>query len=295
MQTVILAAGEGTRMQPLTARRPKPMLPVGDRPLVAHTADAAVEADASRLVFVVSYEADAVREWFGTEYAGVPVEYAVQRHQRGTADAVRAAKERLDDEPFAVLNGDGLYDSASLERLYDAAPAVGAHEVDDPRPFGVMDVEDGVVTDVVEKPNDPPSNRVNVGAYAFPATAREWLDVPESERGEHEITDVLARVVDAFDLTAVDVGFWLGVGRPWELLEANEWFLDGIDRRVDGDVSPDAELSGPVVVEDGATVESGVIVEGPTLIRSGASVGPNRTSGARAWLARTRRSATRSR
>ena len=275
MQTVILAAGEGTRMRPLTARRPKPMLPVGDRPLVAHTADAAVDAGASRLVFVVGYEADAVREWFGDEYEGVPVEYAVQERQRGTADAVRAAKDHLEDAPFAVLNGDDIYDPESLASLYDSAPAVGAYEVDDPRPYGVFDVEEGVVTNVVEKPDDPPSNRVNVGAYAFPAVARDWLDVSESERGEHEITDVLARVVEEFELAAVDVAFWLGVGRPWELLEANEWYLDGIDRRIDGEVSPDAELSGPVVVESGATVESGVVVEGPALIRSGATVGPN--------------------
>lgn len=96
MQTVILAAGEGTRMRPLTARRPKPTLPVDDKPLVARTAEAAIDAGASRLVFVVGYESEAVREHFGDEYDGVPVEYAVQEKQHGTADAVRAAKDHLD-------------------------------------------------------------------------------------------------------------------------------------------------------------------------------------------------------
>ncbi|MEF8858639.1 MAG: bifunctional sugar-1-phosphate nucleotidylyltransferase/acetyltransferase [Halolamina sp.] len=275
MQTVILAAGEGTRMRPLTATRPKPMLPIGDRPLVAHTADAAVKAGASTLVLVVGYEGDQLRAYFGDEYAGVPVEYAVQERQRGTADAVRAAREALDDAPFVVLNGDDIYDADSLAELYDAAPAVGAHEVEDPRPYGVFDVTNGTVKTVVEKPEDPPSNRVNVGAYAFPAKAQEWLDVSESERGEREITDVLARVVAEREVRAVDVSFWLGVGRPWELLAANEWFLDGIDRRIEGDVDPAAELRGPVVVEEGATVDAGVVVEGPALIRSDATIGPN--------------------
>jgi len=86
---------------------------------------------------------------------------------------------------------------------------------------------------------------------------------------------VLARVIDEFDVHAVDVDFWLGVGRPWELLEANEWYLDSVDRQVDGEVDPDADLRGAVAVEAGATVDAGVVVEGPALIRAGASVGPN--------------------
>jgi len=109
MQTLVLAAGQGTRMRPLTERWPKPMLPVAGRPLVAHTATAAVRAGASRLVFVVGYEADAVRDRFGTAFEGVPVDYAVQDVQRGTADAVRVGVAELDDGPFAVLNGDNLY------------------------------------------------------------------------------------------------------------------------------------------------------------------------------------------
>jgi bifunctional UDP-N-acetylglucosamine pyrophosphorylase/glucosamine-1-phosphate N-acetyltransferase len=274
MQTVILAAGQGTRMRPLTDRRPKPMLPVADRPLMAHTADAAVAAGASELLLVVGYEADDVRAYFGDEYRGVPVAYAVQAEQRGTAHAVRAARERLEGA-FAVLNGDDIYDPASVERLFEAAPAVGTYEVDDPRPYGVFDIDDGDVTGVVEKPDDPPSNRVNVGAYVLPAEAREWLDVEASERGEEEITDVLARVVDERSVRAVDIDRWMGVGRPWELLEANEWKLGELDRDLRGEVADTAELRGDVVVEDGATVEPGVVLEGPVLVRAGAHVGPN--------------------
>jgi bifunctional UDP-N-acetylglucosamine pyrophosphorylase/glucosamine-1-phosphate N-acetyltransferase len=261
-------------MRPLTDRRPKPMLPVADRPLMAHTADAAVEAGASELLLVVGYEADDVRAYFGDEYRGVPVAYAVQAEQRGTAHAVRAARERL-EAAFAVLNGDDIYDPASIERLFEAAPAVGTYEVDDPRPYGVFGIDGGDVTGVVEKPDDPPSNRVNVGAYVFPAEAREWLDVEASERGEEEITDVLARVIDERSVRAVDIDRWMGVGRPWELLEANEWKLGELDRDLRGEVADTAELRGDVVVEDGATVEPGVVVEGPVLVRAGAHVGPN--------------------
>ena len=275
MQVVLLTAGEGTRMRPLTASLPKPMLPVADRPLVAHGADAAVDAGASELLLVVGYEADAVREYFGEEYRGVPVEYAVQEEQLGTAHAVDCAGEYIDG-PFVVLNGDDLYDRESIDALLSAeGPAVGTYRVDDPASYGVFEVADGVVTGIVEKPSDPPTDLVNVGAYRFPAAAREWLDVPLSERGEHEVTDVLSRVVDERSVATVEVERWLGCGRPWELLEANEWKLAELDRDVRGSVHEDAELRGPVVVEEGATVDAGVTVEGPALVRSGADVGPN--------------------
>ena len=277
MQAVVLAAGEGTRMRPLTDSTPKPMLPVADRPLVAHTVDAAVDAGVTDLVLVVGYEADAVREYFGSEHRGVSVEYAVQKEQLGTAHAVRCAREHLDGA-FVVLNGDDLYDDESVAELVEAGengPVVGTYRVDDPTSYGVFELDDGVVTGIVEKPSDPPGNLVNVGAYAFPAEAREWLDVEMSERGEYEITDVLARVIAERSVGIIEVDRWLGCGRPWELLEANEWKLAELDRRVDGEVRGDAELRGSVVVEEGATIEPGVVVEGPVLVRAGAEVGPN--------------------
>ncbi|MDZ7745774.1 MAG: bifunctional sugar-1-phosphate nucleotidylyltransferase/acetyltransferase [Halobacteriales archaeon] len=275
MHAVILAAGEGTRMRPLTESVPKPMLPVANRPLVAHTADAAVRAGADRLIFVVGYEADRVRDHFGETYRGTPVTYATQEEQLGTAHAAATASEYLDDD-FVVLNGDDLYDEDALKTLFELCPAVGAYTVDDPRPYGVFSIDDGRVTDIVEKPTDPPSNRVNVGAYHFPAQAADWLtEVERSDRGEYEITDVLARVIDSLEVTAVPVSRWLGVGRPWELLEANEWKLTELDPRIDGVVHERAELRGSVVVESGATVDAGVVVEGPALIREGAEVGPN--------------------
>ncbi len=274
MQAIVLAAGEGTRMRPLSGSVPKPMLPVAEEPLVAHTVRAAVEAGADELVLVVGYEANTVREYFGDEYAGIPVKYAVQEEQRGTADAVRSAREHIDGQ-FAVLNGDNLYDTPAVKRLFEKAPSVGTYRVSDPSNYGVISKDGDRVTGIVEKPDDPPTDLANTGSYVFPEEARDWLDVGESERGEFEITDVVERVIDEHDTTAVEVDRWLDVGRPWELLEANEWKLDELERDVQGDVSEQAVIDGNVVVEEGATVKAGVVIEGPALIRSGASVGPN--------------------
>ncbi len=278
MQTVVLAAGEGTRMRPLTAAQPKPMLPVAGKPLLEHTLDRAVEAGADRLIVVVGYESNRVREHFGSQHGGVDLEYAVQAEQRGTADAVSAAAPLLADEPFVVLNGDALYDPASLETLYSNGPAVGSYRVDNPSAYGVLQLDErdeSRITGVVEKPANPESNLINTGAYVFPAAAHDLLNVETSERGELELTDVLEAVCNQFSVTAVPFDRWLDVGRPWELLAANEWLLETLSTRLDGEVHDGADLSGPVVVEEGATVKSGVCIEGPVYVDSGATVGPN--------------------
>ncbi|WP_144920691.1 bifunctional sugar-1-phosphate nucleotidylyltransferase/acetyltransferase [Halorubrum salsamenti] len=274
MQTVVLAAGEGTRMRPLTDRLPKPMLPVAGEPLVGHCIDGAIAAGASRVVVVVGYEAEAVREALGNREWPVPVEFVDQPVRRGTADAVRAARDALRDGPFAVLNGDVLYDD-SLRDLFESGPAVGSFRVDDPSAYGVLETDGDRVHGVVEKPANPPSELVNAGAYVFPEAALPWLDVEESDRGELELTDVLQRTCESFDVTAVPFERWLDVGRPWELLAANEWKLPEADGELAGDVSSDAELRGRVTVERGATIEPGAVIEGPVYVSSGAHVGPN--------------------
>ncbi len=279
MQTVVLAAGQGTRMRPLTDRRPKPMLPVAGKPLVEHTLDTAVDAGASSFVVVVGYEAAAVRDHLGDEHRGVDVDYVTQTDQVGTADAVRRAVPKLDDAPFAVLNGDGLYDAGSLETLFASGPAVGSYRVDDPTSYGVLETDADRVVGVVEKPDDPPSDRINAGVYVFPAAAADWTDVAETERGEFELTDVLERTCAATTVTAVPFDRWLDVGRPWELLVANEWKVPevagAVERNLRGTVHESATVDGPVVLAEGATIREGVTVEGPAYLDEGVTVGPN--------------------
>ncbi len=261
MKAVVLAAGQGTRMRPLSESVPKPMLPVADRPLAAHTVDAAIDAGADEIVLVIGYEA---RRSVTTSAPSTGASRSPTPSRRNRPGPPTPSTPPAPfSSPFAVLNGDNLYDPAAIDRLFDACPAVCAIEVDEPRNYGVLSTADGSVTGIVEKPDEPPTNLANAGAYAFPAEAREWLAVPASERGEHEITDVVARVIDEYDVTPVTLERWLDVGRPWELLAANEWHLAELDGRIDGDVSDDAHLEGEVVVEAGATVEPGVVIEGP--------------------------------
>ena len=282
MQAVVLAAGEGTRLRPLTEDKPKGMVEVAGKPILTHCFEQLVELGAEELLVVVGYKKQAIINHFEDEFEGVPITYAHQREQKGLAHALLTVEEHIDDD-FMLMLGDNIF-QANLEDVVnrqresraDAAFLVEEVPWEEASRYGVCDTNKyGEITEVVEKPDDPPSNRVNVGAYVFPAEAREWLDVPKSERGEHELTDVLERVIETHDVRPVAIDRWLGVGRPWELLEANEWKLADLDRRVDGDVADSATLRGDVVVEAGATVEPGVVIEGPALVRAGAHVGPH--------------------
>jgi len=293
MYGVVLAAGRGTRMRPLTDRRPKPLLPVGDRSLLEHVFDTAREV-VDEFVVVTGYRGDAIRDSVGESYRGRPVHYVEQAEALGTAHAVAQA-ERVVDDDFLVLNGDVVVDASLPRALANVGPpAIAATEVADPRAYGVLSTaDDGSLAGIVEKPDDPPTNLANVGCYAFEPEVFEYIEeTPESERGEYEITttiDLLLGDGRRIDVARYD-GTWLDVGRPWELLEANELALAELDAgdgatdatdatnttdAIAGTVEDDVHLHGPVVVEAGARLRSGVYVEGPALIREGADVGPN--------------------
>jgi NDP-sugar pyrophosphorylase family protein len=302
MDAIVIAAGEGTRMRPLTDRRPKPLLPVGQTTLIQRIMDQCVDA-VDRYVLVVGYCADEIRTVVGGSHRDVPVEYVEQPEPRGTAHAIGRASG-LVDERFLALNGDVLVDDGVVENLAatDGA-AMAVREVDDPENYGVVETEDGLVTGLVEKPRDPASDLINAGLYAFEPAIFDAIErIGASPRGEYELTDAIVRLVEAgHDVRAVEhTGTWLDVGRPWELLEATEHVLGELDRRlripgeddagvdrtpdaredaparrIEGTVEADVHLDGAVVVEAGARVRSGSYVEGPVVIRSGADVGPN--------------------
>lgn len=286
MHAVILAAGRGTRMRPLSLITPKPMLPVGDRPLVGYVADAAVAAGADELTFVVGDADGHLQEYFGDRYRGTPVSYAVQDPPAGTADAVRCALSHVVGR-FAVLNGDNLFDAAAIADLFERDAAVLAHRVDDPREYGVLSTRDSRVTGIVEKPDDPPTDLANAGAYVFPASMRDSFDVPQSSRGEHEITDAVETLIAEFDVAAVETERWLDVARPEDFVRANELVLTDGTPVADGDdwgdgvyVAPGASIAdsatveGPVMIGANAVVEDDATIRGPTVVGAGASVGP---------------------
>lgn len=277
MDAVIVAAGRGTRMRPLTDTRPKPLLPVGEQTLLERLLTQCAPL-VDRLVLVVGYRDEAIRERIGTEYAGTPVVYVEQSDREGTADAVGQAADIVEHR-FLALNADVVIDRSLLEQLIDTdGHAIATRTVEDPESYGVIERRGTRLTGIHEKPTNPPTNRINVGLYAFePEVFDVIADLAKSPRGEYELTDAIDRVVAEGDrVTVVDYdGPWLDVGRPWELLEATEVTLAELDDRIEGTVEEGAHLSGPVVVENGARIRSGSYIEGPVVIGADADIGPN--------------------
>jgi dTDP-glucose pyrophosphorylase len=201
MDAVIPAAGQGTRLRPLTADRPKALVTVAGRPIIAHVFEALGAADVAQYVVVVGYRGEQIVEYFGDSYGGTPIEYVWQDQQRGLADAVLQAAPVVTDD-LLVCNGDNVF-STGLDRLRDAHTGAGTLLVEtvsraEARTTGVVVTDEhGDVRQFVEKPDDPPGTLVGSGAYAFsPAIFDACRAIEPSDRGEYELPDAVTWLVD---------------------------------------------------------------------------------------------------
>jgi UDP-N-acetylglucosamine diphosphorylase/glucosamine-1-phosphate N-acetyltransferase len=277
MQAIILAAGEGSRMRPLTSKRPKVMLPVAGKPILEQIVFRAKQAGVDSFVFVVGYGADYVRRHFGDgSDLGVRIEYAVQDRQLGTGHALLAA-EGLADDYFVVLNGDVLPDADSLKSMISKEGiVVSARRVPDPTRYGVFLKDGEYLKSVIEKSKTPPSDLANAGIYQFDRGIFEALkNARMSKRGEYELTDGLNALAAKERISIVELKDWIEIGRPWDVLAANEKLMPDVEPAVLGEVEPGATLKGKVSVGRGTVVRSGSYIVGPVVIGEDCDIGPN--------------------
>ncbi len=275
---VILAAGASKRTRPLTAHRPKPLIPLLDRPLLAHILDELVGL-VERVTLVVGYRAAMIEAAFGAAYRGVALSYVHQTVVNGTAGALLAAGPI--DEPFFLLYGDNLVAREDVLGVCRGRYGVAGLPVADARPIGVLAIEGGLVRGIIEKPADPPPGALaNPGIYHFDAAVFPLLGrIAPSPRGELEITDLIGAIA-ARDpvLPHVCTGHWVPVGTPWEALSAAQLLAA---RRPEGPVfihptarvHPAARIVGPTAIGPGCSVGAGALVEA-SVLAAGAAVGP---------------------
>ncbi|KQC05418.1 MAG: glucose-1-phosphate thymidylyltransferase [Methanoculleus sp. SDB] len=277
MECVVLAAGEGKRMRPLTASRPKVMLPIANRPMIEYILRAATEAGIDRFVFVVGYYEREIREYFGDGSAfGATIRYVTQRRQMGTGDAVRTVRDLVTGR-FILLNGDMIVSSDDILALSSAcSPCMGIYSSEHPENYGVVTVEGDTVTGLVEKIRKPPSSLINAGAYLFDTDIFDRVDaIGLSERGEYELTDALMEYIRERTLGALTFGSWCDVGEPWNLLDANEAMIAGMQGDVEGEIEKNVVISGPLSVGKGTVIRSGTYIEGPCIIGKNCRIGPH--------------------
>ncbi len=282
---IVLAAGRGERLWPLTSTRPKPLLPLPGGDTLLSRILGMLSSRVDGVVVVVSKGAmgEAVRR--EVEGRGFTVRFAVQDEPRGTGDAVAAALRALPRsvDELVIVYGDLLFEHGMLDRLLSLKPpAVAAVRVDNPWEYGVLYLDHrGCLERVVEKPADAkPGDPINAGVYLLPRSAVEEhvAELKPSPRGELELTDVLAAIArEDCVRVAVDRWVWLDVGRPWDLFRAYElvWRerFGGLKGQIiEGEVEPGATLKGPVYVSANATIRAYSLVEGPAWIEG--EVGP---------------------
>lgn len=277
MECVVLAAGEGRRMRPLTAKRPKVMLPLANRPIMEHLVVAARDAGITDFVFVVGYGEREIRKHFGdgTRW-GIRIRYAPQRHQQGTADALNAARGFVNDR-FLLMNGDMILQGQEIKAFcQNDAPCMGTSTTDHPQDYGVVLVERGHVTALEEKFPHPKSTTINAGAYVFGPEIFDKVDtVLPSSRGELELTDALGDYIRERKLKAHSLSSWMDVGHPWDMLDANAMLLASVGQNNEGTVEKDVYCSGQVSIGKGTVVKSGTYIEGPCVIGTDCRIGPH--------------------
>jgi UDP-N-acetylglucosamine diphosphorylase/glucosamine-1-phosphate N-acetyltransferase len=288
VKAVVLAAGEGVRLQPVTLTRPKHLIKVGGKPILEHCLRALKSCGVDEVVLVVHYMADVVRGYFGDgQSLGLKVEYVEQKEVLGTGNAVGIVEPFVEDD-FLLVYGDLLFTVEAVKKvvgLYEKEKPVvtmAVVPVDNPEGYGIVEVDDeGNVKCIVEKPGreDASSNLANAGMYVFSKEIFEKIrETSASVRGEWEVTDAISLLLrEGKRVLAVEVlrEDWFDVGRPWDLLEANRWVLLRMDHKVYGIVEDGARLVGAVTVLESARVRSGAYVEGPVFIGEKSDVGPN--------------------
>lgn len=286
MKAIILSAGEGSRMRPLTLTKPKTMLPVAGKPIIQYNIESLRDNGITDILLIVRYKEEMVRNYFGDgSDFGVNIFYKTQKDFLGTANAISYGEDFIDDS-IIVLNGDIILDDEIIHEIIKKYNYLTPDtlmlltEVEDPSAFGVVEIENGNIKSIVEKPKreEAPSNLVNAGIYIFNKDIFDKIRKTEiSERGEYEITDsVSLQIKDNKTVighkTSKD---WIDVGRPWELIEVNEDLIGKLKTEIKGTIEDGAFIHGEVFLDEGSVIKAGVYIEGNVYIGKNCDIGPN--------------------
>ena len=284
MKAVIPLAGKGTRLRPHTHRTPKPLVRVAGRPVMSYILDDLLEAGIDEIVFVIGYLGDVIQEFIAQEYPSITAHYVVQEVQDGTAGALKLTEDYVDGEVL-ILFVDTIFEadlSLMTELDEEWAGVIWAKEVEDYQRFGVIVTDDdGAMTRIVEKPDEPISKLANIGLYYIRDRDLLYegvdhaLDQEPGPGGEFYLTDAFQYMVDeGARIRTAPVAGWHDCGKPGTLLDTNRHLLAaeraGIadDARVEG-----TTLDEPVRIEEGAVIQNSRIGPNVTVERGARVVG----------------------
>jgi len=275
MKCVILAAGEGKRMHPLTFTRPKVMLSIANRPILEWNLINAKKAGLKEFIFVVGYKSEMVRDYFGNgKKWDVKIEYVNQGKPRGTGHAIGMVEKFVDN--FIVLCGDTIFGINDIKKIMQKKASIGIVEVKHPEEYGIVEVKDNKLVKIYEKMDEPFSNMINSGVYHFDKEIFDYIKkTKKSPRGEYEITDSINMKVKEKTMETVLLKEWRDIVFPWHMLDANEELLKKIDKKILGTEEKYTTIKGNVIIGKNTVIRSGSYIEGPVVIGDDCKIGPN--------------------
>ncbi len=274
MKGLILCAGKGTRMRPITYALPKQMIPVANKPVIVYAFEAMKEAGVTDLGIVVSDNRKDIEPFLGDgSQWGMNITYVTQDKTLGIAHAVLCAEDYIAGDDFILFLGDNLLEKG-IKPLADEflkekpQAAIMLKEVPEPQHFGVAEVTDGKITSIVEKPKEPKSNLAVIGVYIFtPIVFEAAKRIKPSKRGELEITDTIAEIINMGGKVSPHVvdGWWKDTGQKGDMIEANRAALQLLTPTTLGTIDSSSQITGTVVIETGASIIDSKIC-GPAII-----------------------------
>lgn len=274
MKGLILCGGKGTRLRPFTYSGAKHLLPVANKPVIFYIIDAMKEAGIEEIAIVVGDNEVEFREKLGNgNMWGLSFTYIKQDKPLGLAHGVKMAEGYMAGQSFAMMLGDNLImhpikDVIDYYEISHADCTILLSPVDHPERYGIATIKGDRVIRLIEKPKKPVGNYGIIGSYVFNNKIFEAIDKTKpSGRGELEITDAIMEMVNQGNKVnyVLNQEWWMDVGRPEDLLEANMKMLSVIKRDIKGQVDEDSKILGEVVLEEGAILKN-TIIRGPVMV-----------------------------
>jgi len=291
MRAIIPVAGVGTRLRPHTYALPKVLLTVAGKPILGHIIDKIKAEGITEATVIVGHMGDKIFDYLSKTYPEFRFDFIEQEERMGLGHAIYLSRRTLNTEPTLIILGDTIFDVDLGPVLAARESSIGVKTVDDPRRFGVAVVENGYITRLVEKPEQPVSRLAVVGLYCIqrPQVLAECLEEMVSRdirtKGEYQLTDALQLMIERGErMRTFPVEGWYDCGKPETLLATNRALLarNSLSREIPGVVvnnpvyiAPSAVLSDCVVgpfasVGDHAEISEAVVRN--SIISQGARV-----------------------
>jgi glucose-1-phosphate thymidylyltransferase len=262
MRAIIPVAGAGSRLRPHTFTLPKVLLNVGGKPIVGHILDRIIENGFDEATIIVGYLGDMIKDYVVKHYS-IKIDFVEQEERLGLGHAIYLTRHTFSDDPILIILGDTIFDVDLRALMHSENSVLGVKEVDDPRRFGVAELENGVIRRLVEKPEDPRSNLALVGIYyikhpnVLMECLRDEIKGNIRTRGEFQLTDALQMMIERGErMTTFGIEGWFDCGKPETLLETNRHLLDMQQSAVG---TTDVVVRPPVFISPRAKVTNSVL------------------------------------